>query len=244
MKKDTLKPGIHAGGELDDDDGGCKTALILATEDPKDAWILHSDDLGKAFEAWREDPVSAPILFVMVLASLRPEPRIDDVERRQFVAMDGSFYPKEALEEPEENQKYWDDKVAALRPVSLEFIKSGPAIFSALNIRISEEKTRKLMRMKKIDPATTKAVHSALWSAQNTSRKPIDMDTALFLLQTFTHEHPAFAEHVDDNGKNYSPAYGEATLYGLLKKPKQDVGHPGDDHPSDGSVDDADDHEA
>jgi hypothetical protein len=240
MKNDNGKLGIEASGALDDDDGGCKTALILATVDPKDAWILNSDNLGKAFEAWRKDPGSAPISFVMALASLRPEPRIDDVERRQFVAMDGSFYPKEALEEPEENQKYWDDRVATLRPASLEFIKSGPAIFSAMNIRISEEKTRKLMWMTTIDQGTAYAIHSSLWSTQNTSRKPVDLESGLFLLQTFIHAAPAFASSVDHK-KHYVPAYGDATLYGMLKKPPKAVGDVEEDHPSDGSIDDDED---
>ena len=59
----------------------------------------------------------------------------------------------------------------------------------------------------------------------------------MFLLQTFIHAAPAFASSVDHK-KHYVPAYGEATVYGMLKKPPKAIGDVEEDHPSDGSIDD------
>jgi hypothetical protein len=220
--------------------GGCNTVLIVVTENPDDAAVLRSPDSGKRFQEWRENPDSAQFRFVMMLGMVRPEPRFHKDANRRFFAYDSSFYPDTAIEDRDTNQQFWEGLID-IEPASMDFIKSGPEIWKTLDIKVPDAQIKRLMRMEYVDPATSEAVQAALLSAFNTARDPIDMDTAAFVVATFIHSHPFFKDFVSD--AVFSKPYGEATVYGLLKRPGCGAapGHgQNHDHPSDGYIDDPD----
>lgn len=220
---------------------GCNTVLIIVTENPKDAAVLQSPDFGRRFQEWRENPDSAQFRFVMMLGMVRPEPRFHKDANRRFFTYDSSFYPGSAVEDRVTNLRFWNELIDTIQPASMDFIKSGLEIWRTLDIKVSDAQIKRLMRMEYVDLATSGAVQAALLSASNTARDPIDMDTAAFAVATFIHSHPLFKNFV--SGEVFSKPYGEATVYGLLKRPGPSAAHGHDqnrDHPSDGSIDDAD----
>jgi hypothetical protein len=212
----------------------CKYCLIVVTANPEQSAVLNSPDFGRKFLEWREDPAKASVPFVMMLGMIRPEHAPHPGANRRFFAYDSSYYPDTAVEDRASNQKFWETMID-VPEASMDFIKSGPKIWNTLGIAGLEEQTKRLLRLKSVDQATCEAVQAALWSAFNTSRSPIDMGTAVFVLATFIHGHPAFRDLVSDT--MFSKPYGEATVYALLKR----SGHDGlQDHPSDGWIDDDD----
>jgi hypothetical protein len=219
---------------------GCNTVLIIVTENPKDGAVLRSPDFGKRLQEWRENPDSAKVRFVMMLGMVRPEPRFHKDANRRFFAYDSSFYPGNAVEDRDTSQQFWEGLID-IEPASMDFIKSGPEIWKTLDIKVPDAQIKRLMRMEYVDAATSEAVQAALLSAFNTARDPIDMDTAAFVVATFIHSHPLFKNFVSD--EVFSKPYGEATVYGLLKRPGCGAapGHgQNHDHPSDGYIDDPD----
>jgi hypothetical protein len=213
--------------------------VAITTANPKQAGVLQSSDFKRKFQEWRAHPASASVAFVMMLGMVRPEPFFHEDANRRFLAYDSSFYPDTAFEDRANYQKLWE-RMINVPAASMDFIKSGPEIWKTLGIGGLEEQTKRLLRLKCVDPATCEAVHAALWSAFNTSSIPFDIDTALFVLATFIHGHPAFKDFV--GGDVFSKPYGEATVYGILKRSELDANDndPSHDHPSDGSIDDDD----
>ena len=218
---------------------GCKFGLVVVTANPEQAAVLNSSDFGRKFLEWRADPATASVAFVMMLGMMRPEHVSPPDANRRFFAYDSSFYPGTAVEDRANNQKFWEAMID-VPAASMDFIKSGPKIWKTLGITGLEEQTKRLLRLKRVDQATCEAAQAALWSAFNTSRFPIDIATAVFVLATFIHGHPAFRDLVSNTV--FSKPYGEATVYAMLKR----SGHEGvddeagQDHPSDGWIGDND----
>ena len=210
------------GNGNDADRRDAEWSLIVATANPEDAAILRSPDFGKKFEEWRSNPASASVAFVIMLTMERPEAVFHDSAERRFVAYDASFYPDTAVEDRAENQRFWEAMID-VQPPSMDFVKSGPVIWKTLGIVVPERQTQDLMRMSSIDGVTSEAVQAALWSGFNTANEldPIDMGTAAFVLASFIHAHPAFRNFLGNDV--FTKPYGEATVYGRVKKSRLDA---------------------
>jgi hypothetical protein len=245
LGRETHPPASSKSNREDHDDqegeqtDGCKFGLIVATANPEQAAVLKSSDFERKFEEWRADPATALVAFVMMLRMMRPNPHFHEGVNRRFFAYDSSFYPDTAVEDRAHSQKFWETMIN-VPAASMDFIKSGPEIWKTLGITGLEEQAKRLLRMKRVDRATCEAAHAAVWSAFNTSRDPIDIGTAFFVLATFIHAHPAFRDFVSNDV--FPKPYGEATVYALLKRTGLDGAEDevSQDHPGDGWIDDDD----
>jgi hypothetical protein len=150
----------------------------------------------------------------LMLIMARPMPEFIPGSKSRFVAYDSAYYRGDAMQDQACHQAFWEDQIN-IRNFSTEFVKSGKEIWKTLGIEIPPERTKEMMLMESIDDETSKAAQIALWSAFNTSRYPIDMETAAFVLATFIHSHPVFKRFVSDEA--FIKPYGDNTHYGLLE---------------------------
>jgi hypothetical protein len=148
-----------------------------------------------------------------VIGMQRPPPEIVPGSDRRFVAVNPETYRGDATRDVAEHQEFWEEQIN-IRPFSMEFVKAA-AIWASLGIKISLEQTAFMMRMKSVDAETSEAINAALWCAFNTSRYPIDMETAAFVLAAFLHADP-LRRHLVSKDEFVEP-YGAATVYALLK---------------------------
>jgi hypothetical protein len=130
----------------------------------------------------------------------------------RFVAIDPISYKGGAVRDRAVHQEYWDHQLNG-RPVSMPFLKSGPAIWKKLRIEVSPENTAYMMQMKSVDVETSEAIQAALWSAFNTASYPIDIETAVFVLAAFMHADPLRKNLVSD--EPFIEPYGDRTQYAL-----------------------------
>jgi hypothetical protein len=132
----------------------------------------------------------------------------------RFLAIDPIAYKGDAVCDPAAHQEFWDHQMNG-RPFSTPFLKSGPAIWKKLGIKISPENSAYMMQMKSVDAETSEAIQAAIWSAFNTAQYPIDIETAVFVLATFMHADPLRKHLVSD--EPFAEPYGDRTRYGLRK---------------------------
>jgi hypothetical protein len=189
-----------------------RTRQDAAQRDPLD----KLDNAFRASAGWsRVGDVSSGSDFVIGMQ--RPWPATVPGSDHRFVAVDTTFYRGSATRDVAEFQRFWESQIN-IRPFSMEFVKSS-AIWSSLGIKVSPEQTAFMMQMNSVDIATSEAVQAALWSAYNTARYPIDMETAAFVLAAFIHADPLRRQLVSGDG--FVMPYDANTAYALLKVYKE-----------------------
>jgi hypothetical protein len=144
----------------------------------------------------------------------RPAPEFVAGSESRFIALDPNSYRGDAVLGQAAHQEFWNNQMNG-RPFSMPFLKSGAAIWKKLGIEVTPETTAYMMQMKSVDPDTSEAIQSALWSAFNTAAYPIDFETAAFVLAAFIHADPLRKALVSD--EEFIEPYGNKTAYGLRK---------------------------
>jgi hypothetical protein len=177
------------------------------------------DGLEKEFRqsmGWSKPPGSRPDLAVNPMVTMRrPAPEIAVGSDFRFVATDRDNHKGEAIRDRASFQEFWGHQING-RPFSMPFLKSGSAIWKSLGIKVSPETTAYMMQASgSVDAETSEAIQAALWSAFNTSRYPIDIETAVFVLATFFHADPLRRHLV--SSERYLKPYGDKTEYVLRK---------------------------
>lgn len=142
----------------------------------------------------------------------RPLPEFVVGSESRFVAVDPSTYHGSAVLDPQVLQEFWDHQLNG-RPVTMQFLKSGPAIWKKLGIKVSAESTAYMMQMASVDAETSEAIQAAIWSAYNTAAYPIDIETTVFALAAFMHADPLRKHLVSD--ETFIEPYGNRTRYAL-----------------------------
>jgi hypothetical protein len=161
-------------------------------------------------------PIKRDDFFVAMLRMPQPKPSTD--REKRLYAADRCTYkgPAENIL-PESHQSFWDAQLGNIRPLTIDFVKSGSVIWKFLGLEVSSERTAEILTLEKIDKATADAAQSALLSAFNTSVEPADLETVALALSTFIHAHPAFSHLVPD-GVFHLP-FGPFTVYSLCGPP-------------------------
>lgn len=143
-----------------------------------------------------------------------PDPRLDN----NFLAVNSKTYNDEKM--PLEYQQglqglLWQDVLQYIRPMPIDFVKSGSAIWDKLDLQTPKDLVEDVVAVHNIDPDTYRAVNAALFTAYNTSAGSADMETVAAALATFIHAHPRFKE-IADEGEFHQP-FGEDTFWKLSK---------------------------
>jgi len=165
---------------------------------------------------WSKPSGSRPDLAINpTVVMRRPAPEIAAGYEFRFVATHRDHYKGEAIRDRATFQAFWDHQING-RPFSMPFLKSGPAIWRSLGIKVSPETTAYMMQANGgVDAETSEAIQAALWSAFNTSRTPTDMEAVVFALATYFHADPLRKHLV--SSERYLKPYGDKTEYVLRK---------------------------
>jgi hypothetical protein len=164
---------------------------------------------------WTKVPGSTPKLALDTSVVMRrPEPEIASGSGLRFVAIDPLTYRGAGFRDREAQQTFWGHQLNG-RPFSVPFVKSGIAIWKKLGIKVPTDTTAYMMKMTGVDEETSQAIQAAIWSAYNTARGPIDLETVVFALATFMHADPLRKHLVLEDP--YLEPYGDRTRYVLYK---------------------------
>jgi hypothetical protein len=156
----------------------------------------------------------------------RPDREFVPDSELRFVAIDPATYQGKAVLDRAAHEEFWTEQMNG-RPFSMPFLKSGTTIWKKLGIKVDPETTAYMLQMRSVDRETSEAVNAAIWSAFNTARRPIDFETAAFVLASFMHADP-LRQHLVVSEAFVEP-YGSRTVYGLCElraKHPADPAHP------------------
>jgi hypothetical protein len=164
-----------------------------------------------------KNPAKGDEFFVAMLRM--PQPELSADHEKRLYAADRCTYRGPAQDIlPESHQRFWNTQLRGIRPMAIDFVKSGPVIWKFLDLDVPSEQTAEILSLEKIDKVTADAAQSALLSAFNTSVEPADLETIALALSTFIHAHPAF-KHLVPDGVFHLP-FGPFTVFSLCGGPK------------------------